>query len=109
MSPILFYDPVGRVVATLHPDHTWEKVVFDPWRQESWDANDTVLIADAKTDADVGAYFQQIPDADYLPSWYDAHSSGASAAEEQDAAREGDVARGDADDGVRRLARAGPS
>ena len=43
VSPVLFYDPVGRVVATLHPNHTWEKVVFDPWRQESWDVNDTVL------------------------------------------------------------------
>ena len=44
VSPILFYDPVGRVVATVNPDHTWEKVLFDPWRQESWDANDTVKI-----------------------------------------------------------------
>ena len=41
VSPTLFYDPVERVVATLHPNHTWEKVVFDPWRQESWDVNDT--------------------------------------------------------------------
>ena len=50
VSPVLFYDPVERVVATLHPNHTWEKVVFDPWRQETWDVNDTVLIADPKTD-----------------------------------------------------------
>ena len=42
VSPILFYDPVERVVATLHPDKTFEKVVFDPWRQTSWDVNDTV-------------------------------------------------------------------
>ena len=42
VSPVLFYDPVERVVATLHPNHTWEKVVFDPWRQETWDVNDTV-------------------------------------------------------------------
>ena len=50
VSPVLFYDPVERVVATLHPNHTWEKVVFDPWRQETWDVNDTVLVADPKTD-----------------------------------------------------------
>ena len=49
VSATLFYDPVERVVATLHPNHTWEKVVFDPWRQETWDVNDTVLIADPKT------------------------------------------------------------
>ena len=41
---MLFYDPVERVVATLHPNHTWEKVVFDPWRQETYDVNDTVAI-----------------------------------------------------------------
>ena len=41
-QPVLFYDPVGRVVATLHPNHTYEKVVFDPWRQVTWDVNDTV-------------------------------------------------------------------
>ena len=49
VSPILFYDPVERVVATLHPNHTWEKVVFDPWRQETWDVNDTVLVDDPAT------------------------------------------------------------
>ena len=58
VSPVLFYDPVERVVATLHPNHTWEKVVFDPWRQETWDVNDTVLVADPKTDADVGRLLQ---------------------------------------------------
>src|SRR5439155_6449993 len=42
VSPILFYDPVERVIATLHPNHTYEKVVFDPWRQTSYDVNDTV-------------------------------------------------------------------
>jgi hypothetical protein len=53
VSSILFYDPALRVVATLHPDHSWEKVIFDPWRQESWDANDTVLILDPTTDPDL--------------------------------------------------------
>ena len=33
VSP-LCYDPVERVVATIHPNHTYEKVVFDPWHQE---------------------------------------------------------------------------
>ncbi|WAK00594.1 SpvB/TcaC N-terminal domain-containing protein [Methylobacter sp. YRD-M1] len=70
VSPILFYDPVERVVATLHPNHTWEKVTFDPWRQETWDVNDTALIADPKADADVGDFFRRLPDEDYLPTWY---------------------------------------
>ena len=25
------------------PNHTYEKVVFDPWHQDTWDVNDTVL------------------------------------------------------------------
>ena len=41
VSPILLYDPVSRVVATVHPDQSWEKVVVDPWYEQSWDRNDT--------------------------------------------------------------------
>ena len=60
VSSTLFYDPMERVVATLHPNHTWEKVVFNPWRQETWDVNDTVLVEDPKTDPDVGDFFQRL-------------------------------------------------
>ena len=69
VSPTLFYDPIGRVVATLHPNHTWEKVVFDPWRQASHDANDTVLM-DPASDLDVGDFFRRMPETDYLPTWH---------------------------------------
>ncbi len=90
VSPILFYDPVGRVVATLHPDQSWEKVVFDPWHQETSDGNDTVLIPgssspDPSKDTDVGIYFQRIPQADYLPTWYTQNINGT--ASQQDAAQ----------------------
>lgn len=70
VSPILFYDPVERVVATLHPNHTWEKVVFGPWRKETWDASDTVLVGDPSTDADVGDFFDRLSEAAYLPTWH---------------------------------------
>lgn len=80
VSPIIFFDPAERVVATVHPDHSWEKVVFDPWRQTSYDVNDTVNF-DAKTDPDVGALFSRLPDADYLPSWYGLRSDPAFASE----------------------------
>jgi RHS repeat-associated protein len=86
VSPILFYDPIERVVATLHPNHTWEKVVFDPWRQETWDVNDTVLVADPKTDADVGDFFSRLADADYMPTWHAQRHGGAMHAQEQAAA-----------------------
>ena len=69
VSSTLFYDPVERVVATLHPNNTFEKVVFDPWLQTTYDVNDTVTF-DPKTDPDVGEFFIKLPDADYLPTWY---------------------------------------
>jgi RHS repeat-associated protein len=86
VSPTLFYDPVGRVAATLHPNHTWEKVVFDQWQQENWDVNDTVLMEPAN-DPDVGAYFQRVNTSDYLPTWHQARIDGSMGAEEQDAAQ----------------------
>lgn len=55
VTPVLFYDPVERVIAVLHPNHTYEKVVFDPWQQVTWDANDTVTL-DPGNDIDVSGY-----------------------------------------------------
>ena len=93
VSSTLFYDPIGRVVATLHADHSWEKVIFDPWRQEGWDANDTVSITDPSQDADVGSYFKRIPDDDYKPTWA-ANQSASSDVEAQDAARKAAIHAG---------------
>ncbi len=69
VGPLLLYDPAERLVATLRPDHAWEKVVFGPWHQERWDANDTVLI-DPASDPDVGALFRRLPPAEYRPTWH---------------------------------------
>lgn len=86
VSSTLFYDPLQRVVATLHANHTWEKVVFDAWRQERWDVNDTVLIADPTTDADAGDFFRRLDQADYSPTWHAQRQGNALGPEEQDAA-----------------------
>ncbi len=86
VSPILFYDPLGRVVATLHPNHTVEKVLFDAWRQTTWDANDMALVADPSADSDVGDFFRRLPDDAYLPSWHDQRIGGALGTAEQAAA-----------------------
>ena len=86
ISPVLFYDPVGRAVATLHPNHTFGKVVFDAWQSENWDRNDTVLEADLKNDPDVGDFFRRLPDAEYSPGWYSQRHGGALGAPEQAAA-----------------------
>jgi RHS repeat-associated protein len=90
VSPILFYDPVERVVATLRPDHSWEKVVFDPWRQAVYDVNDTVL-RDPAADDDVKGFFTRLPDAEYLPTWHAARQNGQLGPAEQAAAEKAAV------------------
>src|SRR5262249_10191713 len=38
-SVVRLYDPMQRVIATLHPDRSWDKARFDPWRRDDWDGN----------------------------------------------------------------------
>jgi hypothetical protein len=86
VSPILCYDPVQRVVATLHPNHTWEKAIFDPWRQEVWDVNDTILLT-PQSDENVKGFFVHLDGTprlalvDYLPTWHALRTDPAHAAE----------------------------
>jgi RHS repeat-associated protein len=91
VSPILFYDPMDRVVVTLHPNHTYEKVVFNPWQQVTWDVNDTVT-TDPRTDGDIGgyvaAYFATQPS---WQTWYDQRQGGAMGPQEQAAANQAAV------------------
>lgn len=91
VSPVLFYDPLGRLVATLHPDHTFRKVLYGAWREQRWDVNDTVMIADPANDADVGDHFARLPSSEYLPSWRDQRIAGALGPEEQTAAVQASV------------------
>ena len=97
VSSVLFYDPPGRPVATLHPDNTWAKTVFDAWRQEIWDGNDTVLITDPRTDPDVGDYFLRLLGTVPFVSWHDLRIGGtygptpADQAAQQDAAKKSEA------------------
>ena len=93
VSPVLFYDPVERVVATLHPNHTYEKVVFDPWQQTTFDVNDTVAAngaetGDPRTDADVkgyvAEYFKTQPGT--WQAWHQERITGAQGPHEKSAA-----------------------
>jgi RHS repeat-associated protein len=93
VGPVLFYDPAERVVATLHPNHTYEKVVFDPWQQTSYDVNDTCALrgaqtGDPRTDSDIGGYL-----AEYFKTqpttwqtWHDERIGGALGPDERNAA-----------------------
>jgi RHS repeat-associated protein len=85
VASTLIYDSVGRVVATLNPNHTYQKTVFDPWRKEVWDANDTVLL-DPQTDSDIGPYLTRISRDVYQPTWYQQRREGQFGLREQQAA-----------------------
>ena len=88
VSATLFYDPVGRVIATLHPEHTYDKVVFDPWQQVTWDVNDTVLERNPADDPDVGGFFRRLPEDDYLPTWYEQRRNGGMGQKAKEAAEQ---------------------
>ena len=94
VGPVTCYDPVGRVVATLYPDHTWEKLVADAWRRDTWDVTDTVLIADPRTDPDVGGHFTRLPAGDTLPTWYARRADGELGPRERAAAAKAAVIAG---------------
>jgi RHS repeat-associated protein len=64
VSARVAYDPLGRPIATFHPDGSYEKVVIGTWRLATWDVNDTVLL-EPGTDPDVAAHAP--PDG---PTWY---------------------------------------
>ena len=94
VSPVLFYDPAQRVIATLHPNHTYAKAVFDPWQQTTFDVNDTcasrgVQTGDPRTDPDVGGfvaeYFKTQPPT--WQTWYTQRIGGALGMEERKAAQ----------------------
>jgi RHS repeat-associated protein len=93
VSPVLFYDPVGRVVATLHANHTYDKAVFGPWGQITYDANDTVAArnaqtGDPRTDPDisglVAGYFDSQPGN--WQAWHAERIGGALGQDERNAA-----------------------
>jgi RHS repeat-associated protein len=87
VSPIIFYDALGRVIGTARPNHTYEKIVFGPWSQAVWDANDTTVAQrqpedppfDPKNDPDLGPHFSRLPEDEYLPTWYDLRTDPAKA------------------------------
>ena len=98
VSPVMFYDPAERVIATLHPNHTYEKVVFDPWQQTTYDVNDTCAprngeTGDPRTDPDIGGYvaeyFKALPANPTQPwqTWHAQRIGGAMGSHERNAAQ----------------------
>jgi RHS repeat-associated protein len=42
VTPVLHYDPLSRLIRTDRPDGSYAKVEFTPWKQRSFDENDTL-------------------------------------------------------------------
>ena len=42
-TPLLHYDPLGRMIRTDLPDGTVHRISFTPWEQFAYDRNDTVM------------------------------------------------------------------
>ncbi|SFK87077.1 RHS repeat-associated core domain-containing protein [Nitrosomonas aestuarii] len=42
VTPIIYYDAIGRNIRTELPDGTFSRIEFDSWQQRSYDPNDTV-------------------------------------------------------------------
>jgi RHS repeat-associated protein len=88
VSAVVFYDPADRAVATVMPNHTYHKVLFGPWSQETWDANDT-LLDDPRTDPHIAGYaaaYTATLDTGWQ-TWFDERITGALGASEQAAAQ----------------------
>jgi RHS repeat-associated protein len=65
VTPVMYYDPVGRLIKTDFPNSTFSSVSFNSWKQSTSDQNDNVVAS----------------------AWYAARIGGALGADEQDAAQ----------------------
>ncbi|MGD2086307.1 MAG: SpvB/TcaC N-terminal domain-containing protein [Candidatus Aminicenantes bacterium] len=41
VTPVMYYDPPGRLIKTVNPNGTFSFITFDPWKQQIYDENDT--------------------------------------------------------------------
>ncbi len=46
MTPVIHYDPAGRIIKTNFPNGTFSKVEFNAWFYRGYDVNDTVRDVD---------------------------------------------------------------
>ena len=58
VTPVLRYDAVGRLIRTDLPNGTFSRVVFDPWRQTTFDPNDNVAPLDPSDTAGESLWYQ---------------------------------------------------
>ena len=59
VTPVMYYDPIGRMTKTEFPDGTFSKMEFDSWKQIIYDQNDTSLQSDWYTKYITGSVKEQ--------------------------------------------------
>jgi RHS repeat-associated protein len=52
VTPVIYYDAVGRTVRTELPDGSFSRIEFSPWHVTSYDPNDTAFDPDPATRSD---------------------------------------------------------
>ncbi|KAG4271555.1 hypothetical protein FPRO04_10846 [Fusarium proliferatum] len=65
----MIYDPLGRLVGTLYPDHAYSKVRYETWKTTEYDRGDTVLMK-LSEDKDISIYTNALSKENYSPSWH---------------------------------------
>ncbi|MCB9283907.1 MAG: insecticidal toxin complex protein [Lewinellaceae bacterium] len=77
VTPILYYDALGRNIRTELPNGTFSKVEFDAWQQRSFDPNDTVRDSQWYADRNSPDPASATPtDKEELAAWKAAHHHG---------------------------------
>ena len=67
VTPVIYYDAVGRTVRTEMPDGSFSRVEFSPWHVTSYDPNDTAFDPDPPS-AVIGTSAEWIRHIHDLPS-----------------------------------------
>jgi RHS repeat-associated protein len=70
VTAILTYDAPGRVIRTDYPDGTFSKVEFDPWKQFSYDRNDTVIDSQWFKDINPDLTLPEPSDPEQRAAWW---------------------------------------
>ena len=58
VTPLMHYDPLGRLVRVDLPQGSYTKVAFSPWKQTSWDSNDTAATS-GSSEPDEQSWYDQ--------------------------------------------------
>ncbi len=77
VTPLFYYDPLGRMIRTDFADGTISHIEFDAWKQITYDRTDTVLLSQWYTDrGSPDATASEPPDKSTRAAWLSAIAAG---------------------------------